>query len=204
MYSKLLIGLLAGLVIIPAQAAGTETRLVISNYVRPYVATNNFSGTILVARAGAPLFAQSFGYADRKTGRTNRSSTRFHIASMSMQFTAAAILRLADAGRFSLDTPVSAILPDYPNGDAITIRHLLTQTSGIADINAQANYADILKAHQTPQSLVDRMRDVPPSRTPGMPDREEHSAYNLLALIIERTTGLPFDDAMQKLVFRPL
>ena len=173
-------------------------------YVQPYVRTNNFSGVVMVARKGVPAFAKAYGFADREKRVPNTLETRFHVASMSMQFTAAATLRLINAGRLTLDTPVSAVVPDYPNGDAITIRQLLTQTSGIADINAQDDYPDILKRHQTPASLVAKVQHLPPLRQPGSFEREEHSAYNLLALIIERKTGLPFAKAVRQLVFRPL
>ena len=176
----------------------------IDGYVTPFVDTNNFSGVVLVARGGEPVFAKAYGSADREGGVANDLRTHFHIASMSMQFTAAAALRLIDAGKMSLDTPVSDVVPDYPNGRAITVRHLLTQTSGIADINAQDDYDRVLAQHQTPQSLVDRMRGVAALRAPGTYEREEHSAYNLLALIIERKTGLSFADAVRELVFTPL
>jgi CubicO group peptidase (beta-lactamase class C family) len=123
---------------------------------------------------------------------------------MSMQFTAVAALRLMQAGKLSLDTPVSDVLADYPNGRSITIRHLLTQTSGIADINNQPEYPELLKAHQTPRSLVTKVQNLPPTRSPGTYDGEEHSAYNLLALIIERKAGVPFASAVRELVFNPL
>ena len=176
----------------------------IADYVQPYVDTNNFSGTILVARDGKPLFAKAYGLADREGRTPNTLLTRFHVASMSMQFTAAAALRLIDAGQLSLETPVAEVLSDYPNGQAITIRHLLTQTSGIADINEQDDYDKILQAHQTPETLVNRVRHLPPLRQPGTYEREEHSAFNLLALIIERKTGQPFAEAVHRLVFHPL
>lgn len=176
----------------------------IDSYVRAYSDTNNFSGVVLVAREGHEVFARAYGHTDARRRTPNTLRTRFHIASMSMQFTAAATLRLVDSGRLSLDTPVSAILPDYPGGDRINIRHLLTQTSGIADINELPDYSQILQAHQTPTSLVERMRAVPPARDPGEFVREEHSAYNLLALIIERRTGTPFAAAVKQLVFAPL
>jgi len=176
----------------------------IEAYIEPYVQTSNFSGVVLAARAGAPVFAKAYGLADREKRIRNSLNTRFHIASMSMQFTAAAALRLIDEGKLSLDTPVSDVVPDFPNGGQITVRHLLAETSGIADINAQSDYAEVLAKHQTPLSLVERVQNLPPLRKPGTFDREEHSAYNLLALIIERKTGLPFAAAVRKLVFRPL
>jgi CubicO group peptidase (beta-lactamase class C family) len=176
----------------------------IEKYIEPYVQTKNFSGVVLAACAGTPVFARAYGFADRGRRVPNSLQTRFHIASMSMQFTAAAVLRLIDEGKLSLDAPVSNVAPGYPNGEQITIRHLLTETSGIADINSQDDYADLLKKHQTPLSLVEHVRDLPPLRKPGTFEREEHSAYNLLALIIEKKAGVTFAQAVRRLVFQPL
>ena len=195
------------LIVLPlTDAAATRTALPdsIAKYVRPYVETKNFSGAVLVVRDGSTVFARAYGFADRAHQIPNRLDTRFHVASMSMQYTAAAALRLVQAGKLSLDMPVSTVVAGYPNGGQITVRHLLTQTSGIADINDQADYQKVLAAHQTPLSLVEKVQDLPPARVPGSYDGEEHSAYNLLALIIERRAGEPFAAAVRDLVFRPL
>jgi CubicO group peptidase (beta-lactamase class C family) len=206
MFRGFLVGvlILAGSPSIAANAAPVTTTKDIEAYIDPYVQTNNFSGVVLAARKGVPVFAKAYGFADRGRRIPNSLKTRFHIASMSMQFTAAAALRLIDQGKLSLDTPVADVVPGYPNGDRITVRHLLSETSGIADINAQDDYAELLKRHQTPLSLVEHVRNLPPLRKPGTFEREEHSAYNLLALIIERKSGVPFAEAVRRLVFRPL
>jgi len=94
----------------------------INDYIRPYVETHNFSGVILLAKRGQPVFARAYGFADVERRRVNTLTTRFHIASMSMQFTAAAALRLVNSERLSLDTPVSDVVVGYPKGDSITIR----------------------------------------------------------------------------------
>lgn len=189
-----------------ACAAGdpSETSALVERYVRPYVETNNFSGVVLAARHDKPVFAKAYGFADRDSHTPNTLTTRFHVASMSMQFTAAAALRLVMTGKLSLDTPVSDVVKDFPNGSRITVRHLLTQTSGIRDINHLTDYDQVLKAHQTPASLVEHVRKLAPEREPGTFEGEEHSAYNLLALIIERRSGRPFAEAVEQLVFKPL
>ena len=185
-------------------SAETSTELRIDAYLKPYVTTQNFSGTILIAQGGKVVFARAYGMSDANRRAANRLTTRFHVASMSMQFTAAAVLRLIDAGRLTLDAPVSSIIPEYPHG-AITIRQLLTQTSGIADINDLPGYDELLKSHQDAASLVAKTAALPPLRRPGLGySREEHSAYNLLALIVERETGQSFRDALERLVFAPL
>ena len=188
----------------PVAAAEPTIRGEIDSYLRPYVSTQNFSGAVLVYQGGKTIFAQGYGMSDAKGRRANKLTTQFHIASMSMQFTAAAVLRLIDAGKLTLETPVSNVLPEYPHGE-ITVRQLLTQTSGIADINDLPEYDELLKSRQDAASLVAKTRALPVLRPPGGTYvREEHSAYNLLALILEKKTGQSFHDAIHDLVFVPL
>jgi CubicO group peptidase (beta-lactamase class C family) len=123
---------------------------------------------------------------------------------MSMQFTAAAVLRLVDQGVFALDTHVSDVVPGV-EGERITIRHLLIEQSGLPDINELPDYNDVLNHHQTPATLVAKIADRPLLFEPGTKFlHEEHSAYNLLALIIEKKTGFSFSAALKRLVFKPL
>jgi CubicO group peptidase (beta-lactamase class C family) len=177
----------------------------IDAYVRPYVESGNFAGSIAVEKKGEVVFEKAYGFADREHRVRNNAATRFHVASVSMQFTAAAILRLADAGSVSLDDRVDQFVPEIQGADKITIRDLLTERSGLPDINALPSYDNLLQQHQTPSSLVAKIEGKPLLFEPGSKYlHEEHSAYNLLALIVEKKTGLPFDAAVERLVFRPL
>jgi D-alanyl-D-alanine carboxypeptidase len=176
----------------------------IDAYVEPYVSTHNFSGQVLVLRGRKTVYERNFGEADRERHQAVTATTRFHIASVSMQLTAAAVMRLVDEGRMSLDTRVSDIVPSIRGGERITIRNLLEQRSGLSDINARSDYADILQHSQTPASLVGVISNDTLLFAPGTKYlHEEHSAYNVLALVIERKTGLTFPKAMQRLLFGP-
>lgn len=188
----------------PLCAQEVDTPRAIDAYIAPYVATNNFSGQLLVTRGQDVVYERQFGAADRGRHSPNTPNTRFHVASISMQLTAAAVMRLVDHRKLRLDTRVNAIVPWVRGGESITIRNLLEQRSGLSDINSRADYANILRRRQTPSSLVsvisrDTLLFPPGSRYA----HEEHSAYNLLALIIEKLTGVPFAPAMQRLVFGP-
>jgi CubicO group peptidase (beta-lactamase class C family) len=177
----------------------------IDAYLEPFATTNNFAGSVIVVAGDSLVFAKSYGFADRETQIPNRLDTRFHIASMSMQFTAAAAMRLVETGKLSLDSHVADIVPGLPNGERITVRELLNQNSGLPDANDLPNYDDLLKAHQTPESLVQAIRGQQPFAEPGgKSQHEEHSAFNVLALIVEKKTGLPFAQAVRKEVFDPL
>jgi CubicO group peptidase (beta-lactamase class C family) len=187
-----------------AQAASVPTSS-IDDYVAPYAASNNFSGVVLIAKHGDVVYKNAFGAADIHAGRLNAAHTQFHLASLSMQFTAAAIMRLVELGKIRLDEPISDFVAGLPNGETITVRNLLEQTSGLPDVNALPGYADTLMSHQTAASLVALVKDKPPRFEPGGASRgEEHSAFNVLALVVERVTKQSFASALRKLVFAPL
>lgn len=189
-----------------AAAATPERQLTqkIDAYILPYVDTANFSGNVLLKKDGRVLFQKTYGLADRERQTANTKSTRFHIASISMQFTSAAILRLIDEGSLTLDTHVGEFVHGIPGAEQITIRDLLMERSGLPDINNLPDYNDILQQHQTPATLVGKIQGQSLLFEPGSKYlHEEHSAFNLLALIIEKKTGMPFRAAVQKLVLQP-
>jgi len=109
-----------------------------------------------------------------------------------------------DKGELSLSSTVGAYVVGIPGAEEITIRDLLTQRSGLPDINSFPDYSDVLASHQTPASLVAKIQGRPLLFEPGAKFlHEEHSAYNLLALIVEKKTGVDFRRAMDQLVFQP-
>jgi len=177
----------------------------IQSYIQPYVKSSNFSGSILVLQDGNTLLHESYGFADISRKIPNTADTKFHVASVSMLFTAATVMRLVEKGKLSLDTKVSDIVPDVPNGTKIIVRQLLQQNSNLPDANDQPDYDTLLASHQTPETLVQFIRGRAPIGEPGGESHgEEHSAYNLLTLIVEKITGLPFKDAARREVFAPL
>ena len=182
-----------------------STQAAIHRYVESYVSSGNFAGVVLVAENGRVTFQQPYGFADRENGTKNSDKTQFHIASVSMQFTAAAVLRLVDRGSLDLNDTVDKFVPGIEGDRKITIRDLLTQRSGLQDINALPGYEEVLQHHQTPESLVKKVGRMPLLFEPGSKYlHEEHSAYNLLALIVEKKSGIPFFNAAKRLVFQPL
>lgn len=200
---------LGGLVLMFIAVGGTVAQKkvdapAVNSYLKPYVESGNFSGVVVIEKNGRVVFEEAYGNADREKIRRNRGATRFHVASVSMQFTAAAVLRLVDRGAIGLDMHVSEVVPGVTGGDRITIRDLLLQRSGLVDINGLPDYDEVLQHHQTPASLVAKIQDRPLLFEPGSKFlHEEHSAYNLLALIVETKTHLPLARAMDQLIFRP-
>lgn len=190
----------------PSAPAGGDQGLEakVDAYVRPYVESNNFSGAILIARGGKVLVSKGYGMASLELGVRNTPQTRFHIASVSKSFTAAAILLLEERGKLSVRDPVSKYVPDYPQGDRILLHHLLTHTSGIPNINNFPEYPLLSQSPQTPAQLVEVFKKRPLDFQPGEKYAYSNSNYNLLALILEKVSGQPYGDFLQQNIFAPL
>jgi len=196
--------ILTALLILPG-APHEQTANEFDNFIRPYVVSNNFSGNVLIEHHDKIVFQQSYGYLDRERTRENSDTTQFHIASVSMQYTSAAVLRLLEEQKLTLETTIGNLLPNTPGAEKITVDDLLAQRSGLDDINSHSDYGEVVKHHQTPASVVAQIDGHALSFPPGTKHaREEHSAFNVLALLLEKKTGHPFPDALEEILLRPL
>ena len=160
--------------------------------------------SLVVLRDGVPLIRRAYGLADLEQGVAATPATNYRLASITKQFTAAAILLLAQQQRLSLDDPLRHWLPSLPApADAVTIRQLLTHTSGLldyeelipSDASAQVHDADVL-------TLLE-----PQDRTyfpPGSSYRYSDTGYALLALIVARASGTDFAGFLHQRIFAPL
>jgi len=202
---RLLASILALLTIASAQAAPPASLSSRADaYLAPYVAGNNFSGSVLIAQHGRILLRQGYGLANRELDVPNTPATCFQIASISKPFTAAGVLLLVEQGKVALTDPVAKFVPDFPHGNEITVEHLLTHTSGIPDINGLPAYGELSRSPQTPASLIAAFRNAPLDFAPGTKYAYSNSNYNLLARIIEIVSGLDYGTYMRERVFSPL
>ena len=173
--------------------------------VKEYADAGLFSGVVLVAKGDAIVYQKAFGFADRTFNVPNTVDTRFQIASVSKPITAAAVLLLADRGKLSLTDPVSRFVPDFPNGDRITIEELVTHYSGLADASSLPEYTTTWsRLPQTPASLVAQLAKLPLRGEPGSRYSYSNSNYHLLALIIEKVSGMSYGDFLARNIFTPL
>lgn len=164
--------------------------------VQPYVDAQMFMGNVLVAKAGKVLFSKSYGMADLEWNVPNSPDTRFNIASMTKQFTAASILLLEDRGKLKTDDLVKKYLTDAPaSWDKITIYHLLTHTSGISDDAAKYDPG-------TPDKLT--FRDVPLNFQPGEQWAYTNLGYIVLGYLLEKVSGQTYEQFVQLNIFKPL
>jgi CubicO group peptidase (beta-lactamase class C family) len=159
---------------------------------------------ILLARDGHVLFSHGYGWADREHQIPVTDQTRFRIGSVTKQFTAAAILKLADAGKLSVEDPLEKYFPGYPGGGAITLRHLLNHTSGLHNFTDHPGFSAQVTKPVNETDLVASFRNDPPDFKPGEEFRYSNSGYVLLGMIVEKVAGLPLGDYWQREFFGPL
>jgi CubicO group peptidase (beta-lactamase class C family) len=169
------------------------------------VAKDQFSGAVLVARNGKPIFQQAYGMADREKGVANTLATRFRIGSMNKMFTATAIMQLVQAKKISLDDTLGKFLPDYPNQELaakVKIQHLLTHTGGTGDIFGPDYDAHRLEL-RTLDDYVKLYGKRPLLHEPGAEDHYSNYGFLLLGVIIEKVTKKSYYDHVQASIFKP-
>lgn len=202
---RLNIGPLLGMLLFAAPAVGQTPATVdsIDRYVRAEVARYRIPGlSLTILRGDSLVLARGYGYANVELHVPASDSTVYESGSLAKQFTAAAVVMLSEQGRFSLDDPITRFLPEGSiRWRGITIRHLLTHTSGISD------YADsALDPHRdyTEEELVRLAASQPLEFAPG--DRWSYSStgYVLLGIVIHRVTGVFYGDFLRDHIFRPL
>ncbi len=178
----------------------------IDELINPYIQTNNFSGSVLISQNGKVVFSKAYGSMNRSYNLQNTLHTKFYLASVSMIFTSAAIMKLVEEKKVSLDDPLSKYLPDYKYGDNITLHHLMSQRSGIPAIghNRKVDYDSITKFGHTAEQLIDYFKNDTLLFQPNTKYNHGRSDYILLAYIIEKVTGKSFGAYLKESLFDPL
>jgi len=161
--------------------------------------------SVVVIRNGEVVLRRTYGLADADAGTPVSSGTNFRLASLSKAFTATAVLLHVADGKLSVDDPASKYLPELPvHARQITLRHLLTHTSGIWD------YEEFVPDSQTYQVKDADVLSLIAARAeslyfpPGAKWQYSNSGYALLALIVERVAGERYAQVLQRRIFAPL
>ncbi len=161
--------------------------------------------TVIVTRDGETIFRKAYGMADVEAGRAMRPDDAMRLASVTKQFTAAAIMLLVEEGKLRLDEDFTVYLPDYPKpAQTITVDQLLTHTSGIPGYTELPGFGIAIGMDVTPAQMIERFNRLPLQFAPGTRMRYNNSAYFLLGAIIERVSGRPYAEFMAERVFEPL
>ena len=176
----------------------------IDELLKAYTNQGSFNGAALVAQKGEVLLQKGYGYKNFAANTFNDPNTIFQIASLTNQFTSAIILRLQEEHTLSVQDKLSKYIPDYPDGDNITIENLLTQTSGIHNYDDGAFMVNNATKHIKTDSLIMLFKNAHTDFKPGEKYNYSNSNYILLGFIIEKITGKSYYSATRENIFQPL
>lgn len=191
------------------EAVETDPKKLADQLMAPYDLDDTPGGVIHVWKDGRTLYSKGYGIANLAYGITFEPETRTNIGSTSKQFTAFAVMLQADRGHLSLDDDIRIHVPELPEfGEVITVRHLITHTSGLREFlnllamsGRRLDHGDWIDRSE----LIDIVQRQPKlQNSPGAEWNYNNTAFGLAALIVERTSGQDFHVFMQESVFAPL
>src|SRR5262245_31506768 len=188
-----------------AAPPAAEIRTKVAEYMHAAVTVDGFSGTILVARDGHPIVSEGYGMANVELAVPNRPETVFRLGSITKQFTAMAVMMLQERGKLRVSDPVCQYLTDCPaTWQPLTIRHLLTHTSGIPNYT---NFPEFVRAAVLPTTAAEMfgmLKDKALEFAPGEKFAYSNSGYYVLGMIVERASGKSYAEFLQANIFTPL
>jgi CubicO group peptidase (beta-lactamase class C family) len=202
--------LLLGTLAVPAAAVQDRAALVqrLDSIARYWVEQRQFAVGIAAAvvRENDTLLLRSYGRADVEWDVPMPLDAMFEIGSVTKQFTAVAVLQLRDSGRLSLDDPITRWLPDFDTrGHRVTLRHLLSHTSGLGDFTEAREFASLTTNHRFPRDSAYALQQRQPRQfAPGELQIYNNSGFWLLGLVVERASGMSYEDYIERRIFAPL
>jgi D-alanyl-D-alanine carboxypeptidase len=175
-------------------------------YVRAEMLRSHIPGlSLAVVRDGQVVLAKGYGWANVELSVPARPDTVYQLASVTKQFTATAIMMLVEEGKISLGDKVTTLLPDLPSAwSDVTVRHLLTHTSGIKSYTDLREFTRTLRKDYTHDEIIKLVADLPLDFQPGEKWHYDNTGYFLLGMIIERVSGKSYGEFLAERIFRPL
>jgi D-alanyl-D-alanine carboxypeptidase len=169
-------------------------------------AAGQFSGVVVLARQGQPVFQHAYGLADRAAGRRNEVETAFNLGSINKVFTQVAIRQLAAAGKLDLDSTLAKYWPDYPNAEVVrrvTIRQLLQHRSGIGGNIFAAPAGGRRRDVRHNRDYLPLFVSEPLQFEPGSRQQYSNAGYVVLGMLVERLSGEDYYDYVRRHVYAP-
>jgi CubicO group peptidase (beta-lactamase class C family) len=177
----------------------------VDEYLNALVKQNRFSGAILLAREGKILLSKGYGMANLEDGTPNTPQTKFRLGSITKQFTAAAVLKLQEQGKLSVQDALCKYVENCPAAwQPITIHHLLTHTSGIPNMTSFPEFRKVKFFRTTPLEEIAMFRDKPLEFAPGERFNYSNSGYLLLGYIVEKASGKAYGEYLRENILQPL
>jgi CubicO group peptidase (beta-lactamase class C family) len=193
---------------LPPEGPLTESQAVegIENRLDRMAQEDLFSGTVIIAKNGEPLFSRASGMASREFSVPNNLDTKFNLGSINKLFTRVAIAQLLEQGKLSLNDSLGKFLPDYPNPDAtrkVTVGNLLNMSSGIGDFFGPKFDATPKHMLRNNSDYLQLFEDQPLAFEPGTRVMYSNAGYVLLGLIIEKASGQDYYQYVREKIFLP-
>lgn len=173
--------------------------------IAPSYKANEPGATVIVVKDGKTVLRKAYGIADTAGMKPMDADMSMRLGSITKQFTAVAILMLAEEGKLALTDDITRFFPDYPTrGKRITVEHLLTHTSGIVSYTSRPEYPLTMSRDVTVTQMIDSFKNDPLEFEPGTRYRYNNSGYFLLGAIIEKVSGQPYATFLEQRIFVPL
>jgi CubicO group peptidase (beta-lactamase class C family) len=188
-----------------AKVSDAEVAARADAYLQARVDAGTFKGTVLLARGPRTLFVKGYGLANEESGARNGEATRFPTASITKTFTAALVMKLRHEGKLALEDPACRHLVPCPaHWQPVTLRQLLTHTTGIPDYARTADFRGKMHEPRSIEHLIAEFRDRPLEFSPGAKYSYSNSNYVLLGVILEKVGGKAYGDLLREKVLEPL
>jgi len=190
---------------IDASMDANEIGAALDEWLAPVIGADDFAGVILIARNGEPLVRRLTGPADRETGATADTDTAYNIASIGKIFTKVAIAKLLERGKLSLDSKISDVIDDYPNGvtAAATVKQLLDMEAGVADFFGPKFETLPKDRFASNHAYFNYVSAEPETFAPGQGRAYCNGCYIVLGEMIERIADEPFEAFVQRTILDP-
>ncbi len=170
-----------------------------------YYAPDEPGGVLLIAKEGDIVFEKAYGMANLELKVPMEEHMVFEIGSITKQFTAVSILMLMEEGKLSLDDDITKFIEDYPtHGHHISIHHLLTHTSGIKSYTSLERWMSDVRKDYEPLQMIDYFKNEPMDFAPGEKFLYNNSAYFILGYVIEKASGMSYEEFLETRIFQPL
>ena len=181
-----------------------ELNAALDAFLSRLAAADAFSGVVLVAKHGQPVFHKAYGFADRSNGIPNTLQTRFNLGSINKTFTQIAIGQLIAAGKLSPSDTLGKVLPEYPQVEsrAATIEQLLSHRGGIADFFGPAFSQAPKDRFRSNADYVRHVSSLAPLFAPGARSQYCNGCYIVLGAVIERVAGMPYERYVAEHIFK--
>lgn len=190
----------------PKPPSNAELTKAMDAVLAPLIKEDKFSGAVLIAKDGKPIYRKAAGFAHFGHRVKNNIDTKFCLASTGKMFTAVAIAQLVDAGKLSYEDTVGKIDPSFPSEEIrqkVKVKHLLTHTSGVQDIFTDEFFNGARDHYRDLADYMPLFQTKPLEFEPGSKEQYSNGGFCLLGYLVEKASGMPYWDYVRKHIYEP-